>query len=184
MVRYGALFLGGDDFVLAFQTADYAVDGGEEILTLDAALVVAGGYEGRLVADVGYVCARESRGLLGEERPVEVRVELEVAQVHVEYLLALLHVGQADLYLSVEASGAHERLVEYVGAVRRREHDDTCIGLEAVHLGEQLVECILTLVVARESGILAAGAAYGVDFVDEDYAGGFLLGLLEEVAHA
>ena len=61
VIGYGALLLGGYDLVLALETADDTVDGGEEVLTLDAALVVACGYEGRLVAYVCYVCARENR---------------------------------------------------------------------------------------------------------------------------
>ena len=184
VIGYGSLLFGGYDLVLALETADDTVDGGEKVLTLDAALVVACGYEGRLVAYVCYVCAREPGCLLGEERTVEMRVEFQVAQVYVEYLLALLDIGQADLDLTVETPGTHQCLVEYVGTVGRGENDDTRICLEAVHLGQQLVEGILTFVVTRESGILAAGASYGVNLVDEDDAGSLLLGLLEEVTHA
>ena len=53
---------------------------------------------------------------------------------------------------------------------------------EAVHLRQKLVQRIFALVVARESGVLAAGAADGVDLVDEDDARSLLLGLLEQVA--
>src|SRR4029078_12442809 len=61
--------------------------------------------------------------------------------------------------------------------------DDALVGLEAVHLDQQLVERLLTLVVApAEAG--AAMAADRVDFVDEDDAGRVLLVLLEHVAHA
>src|SRR6202008_2151983 len=60
---------------------------------------------------------------------------------------------------------------------------DVVLRLEAVHLDEQLVEGLLALVVtAAEAG--AAVAPDGVDLVHEDDAGGFLLGLLEEIAHA
>ena len=101
----------------------------------------------------------------------------------VENLLALLHVGKSHLDLAVETPGAHQRLVEDVGAVRSREHDDSRIGLEAVHLGKKLVQRIFTFVVARESGVLAAGAADGIDLVDEDDARSLLLGLFEKVPH-
>ena len=101
----------------------------------------------------------------------------------VEDLLALLHVGKAHLDLTVETSGAHERLVQDVGTVGRRKDDDTRIGLETVHLRKELVQRIFALVVARKAGILAAGPANGVDLVDEDDAGSLFLGLLEEVAH-
>ena len=51
---------------------------------------------------------------------------------------------------------------------------------KAIHLGQQLVQGLLPLVVAA---VLAAVAllANGVDLINEDDAGGFLLGLLEQV---
>jgi hypothetical protein len=56
------------------------------------------------------------------------------------------------------------------------------IGLEAVHLDEQLVERLLALVIAAaETG--AAMTADRIDFVDEDDARRILLGLFEHVAH-
>ena len=56
-------------------------------------------------------------------------------------------------------------------------------GLEAVHLGEHLVERLLALVVAAaEAG--AALAADRVDLVDEDDRPAHLAGLLEQVADA
>ncbi len=79
--------------------------------------------------------------------------------------------------------GPEERRVEDVGPVGGRDEDDALVRLEAVHLHEELVEGLLALVVpAAEAG--AAVAADGVDFVDEDDAGGVLLALLEEVADA
>ena len=57
------------------------------------------------------------------------------------------------------------------------------VGAEAVHLGEQLVQSVLPLVVGREADILAPRAPDGVDFIYEHYAGGLLLRLGEEVAH-
>ena len=143
---------------------------------------MAGGDQRSLVADVGDVGARETRRLTRQERTVELRIEFQRTQVDVENLLALLHVGQPHFDLTVETPGAHQRLVEDVGAVRGREDDHARIGLETVHLRQQLVQRIFTLVVARESGVLAAGPADGVDLVDEDDARSLLLGLLEEVA--
>src|ERR1700730_18466061 len=57
------------------------------------------------------------------------------------------------------------------------------VGLEAIHLHQQLVEGLLALVVATaEAG--AALAADGVDLIHEDDAGRVLLGLVAQVAHA
>ena len=79
--------------------------------------------------------------------------------------------------------GTQERGVEDVGAVRRRHHHDALGRLEAVHLGQHLVQRLLALVVAAaEAG--AALAADRVDLVHEDDRGRLLLRGLEEVADA
>src|SRR4030095_17115176 len=58
-------------------------------------------------------------------------------------------------------------------------------GVEAVHLGQELVERLLALVVTPdEPGAPGPRLAYGVQLVDEDDAGGLVLGLLEQVANA
>ena len=98
-------------------------------------------------------------------------------------LLAADDVGTRHHHLAVEAARTQQRRIEHVGTVGRGDQDDAFVGLEAVHLDQQLVQRLLALVVAAaEAG--AAMAADGVDLVDEDDAGRVLLRLLEHVAHA
>ena len=97
-------------------------------------------------------------------------------------LLAAADVRAVDDDAAVEAAGAQQCGIEHVGAVGGGDQDDAIVGLKAVHLDQQLVEGLFTLVVsAAQAG--AAMTADGVDLVDEDDAGGVLLALLEEVAH-
>src|SRR4029077_6257886 len=84
---------------------------------------------------------------------------------------------------AVETTRAQQRGVEHVGPVGGRDQDDALVGLEAVHLDQQLVEGLLALVVAAAEA-RAAMASDRVDLVDEDDAGRVLLPLHEEVAHA
>ncbi len=60
---------------------------------------------------------------------------------------------------AVEAARAQQRRVEDLGAVGRAEHDHVGAGLEAVHLGEDLVERLLALVVAAAETADAAASA-------------------------
>ena len=78
--------------------------------------------------------------------------------------------------------GRNNARVEHVRPVGGGDQDDAFIGLETVHLDEQLVERLFALVIAAAKA-RAAMAADRVDFVDEDDAGCVLLGLLEHVAH-
>ena len=82
--------------------------------------------------------------------------------------------------------GPQQRGVEDLGAVGRREHDHRVALLEAVHLGQDLVERLLALVVAAAERARAARAAAAdrVHLVDEDDRRRGFLGVLEQVAHA
>ena len=80
--------------------------------------------------------------------------------------------------------GPQQRRVEHVGPVGGGEHDDAFARVEAVHLGQDLVQRLLALVVAAERRAAATSAADGVQLVDEDDRGRGLPGLLEQVAHA
>ena len=106
--------------------------------------------------------------------------------VDLEDLDAALAVGRVDGDAPVEASRAQQRRVEDLGAVRGAEDDHVRAGLEAVHLGEDLVERLLALVVAAAdpAHVARARAADRVQLVDEDDRRRRLLGLLEQVAHA
>ena len=53
--------------------------------------------------------------------------------------------------------------------------------IEAVHLGQQLVERLLALVVAAKAAAIALFAD-GIDLVDKDDARGLFLGLLKQIA--
>ena len=98
-------------------------------------------------------------------------------------LFTALDVRQADIDLTVKAAGAEQRLIEDVGTVGGRHDDDAVVGLKTVHLDQQLVQGLLTFIVAAAQAGTAL-AADRVDLVDEDDAGHGLLGLVEQVAHA
>ena len=105
-----------------------------------------------------------------------------VARVDLEDRQPALPRRAVDGDVAVEAAGTQQRRVEHVGAVGRRHDDDRFVRLETVHFAEDLVERLLAFIgAAADTG--AAHAADGVDFVDEQDAGGILLGRLEHVAN-
>ena len=90
-------------------------------------------------------------------------------------------VGQRDLDLPVEAPRPQQGGVEDLGTVGGGQDDHPGGGVEAVHLGQQLVEGLLPLVVGDDRP--APALADGVDLVDEDDGRGPLAGVGEQVAH-
>ena len=148
-------------------------------------LVVAAAHREQrgLVDEVREVGAGHAGRAAGDDVDVDVGGDLLVAEVHLQDVAPLVLRRQRHHDLAVEATRAQQRGVEHVGPVGGRHHHDALGGLEAVHLGEHLVERLLALVVpAAEAG--AALAADGVDLVDEDDRGRLLACGLEQVAHA
>jgi len=89
-------------------------------------------------------------------------------------------VGPGHHHLPVEAAGPEQGRVEHVGTVGGRHQDDALVGLEAVHLDQELVQRLLALVVAAaDPG--AAVPSNRVHLVDKDDAGRVLLALHEKV---
>ena len=97
-------------------------------------------------------------------------------------VLPALQVGELHRHPPVKPAGPGEGGVQGLGPVGGGQNDDAVVALKAVHLGEQLVEGLLPLVIAAVSARVAL-LADGVDLVDEDDTGRLLLGLLEEVPH-
>mmetsp|Transcript_19865 Transcript_19865/g.50816 ORF Transcript_19865/g.50816 Transcript_19865/m.50816 type:complete len:448 (-) Transcript_19865:200-1543(-) len=167
----------------ALQASDDAVGGIVDLLQSHSRLVAARGKDGRLVHQVLKVGTAEAGGALGHLLQSDLLGELLVLDVHPENLLAALDVRQANLHATVKAARAQKCAVKDVCAVRCRNNNDTAVALEAVHLSQDLVQGLLTLVVATAHA-RAALATNGIDLVDEDDARGLLLRLLEDVAYA
>ena len=91
-------------------------------------------------------------------------------------------VGQRDLDLPVEPAGPEEGRVEHLRAVGGRHDHHPGAGVEAVHLGQKLIEGLFPLVVGAERTPTAL--ADGVDLVDEDDGRGPFAGIGEEVPHS
>jgi len=92
-------------------------------------------------------------------------------------------VGQGERDMPVEAPGPQEGGVQHVGAVRGRQNDDGLLLVEPVHLGEDLVQRLLPLVIAAAKPG-AATPADGIELVDEDHRRRRGTGGLEHLAHA
>ena len=150
MVGDDALLAGTDDARLALETGDDAIDGLFEVVHRHCRPVVACGLQGRLIHQVGQVGADEPHRARRDAAYVDGGVERHPAHVDPEDLLTAADVGAIEHDLAIEASGAHERGVEDLRAVGGGEDHHALRRVEAVHLGEQLVEGLLALLVATD----------------------------------
>ena len=180
--RAAALVL-GHDHGAALRTHQDLVLGTLEVDHLDQTAIATGGKERCLVDQVGQIGAGHAGSATGQHVSLHIGTHRHLAHVDVEDLLATTDVGQRHHHLAVKAARTQQRGIQHVRTVGGRDEDDALAGLEAVHLDQQLVQRLLALVVATAQAS-APLTAHRVDLVDEDDAGGVLLGVLEHVADA
>ena len=113
--------------------------------------------------------AGESGGPRRDDLEVDVGRDLHALGVDPQDLLAALDVRLVHEHLAIEAAGTEQRRIEHLGPVGRAHDDHALARVEAVHLGEQLIERLLALLVAAERA-LHARLAERVELVDEDDA--------------
>ena len=171
------------DHVLALRAEDDLVERGVEILGVDGRLVLAGGQQRGLVDQVGQVGPAHADGAPGDPFEVDVGGQRHVADVDLEDLEPALLGGPIDGDVAVEPARAQQGRIEDVGPIGRGQDDHALARREAVHLGQDLVERLLALVVAAAQA-RAADPADRIDLIDEEDAGAVLLGRLEHVADA
>ena len=71
-------------------------------------------------------------------------------------------------------------MVQYIRAVRSRKHDDAFIDAEAIHLYQQLIQCLFSFIVtAAHTG--AALTSYGIYLIDKYDTRCVLFGLIEQI---
>ncbi len=96
---------------------------------------------------------------------------------------ASFHIGTRDDDAAIEAPGAQQRGIEDIGAVGRGDEDDALVGLEAIHLDQQLVQRLFAFVVPAAEAC-ATMTSDRINLIDEDDAGRVLLALDEQIADA
>src|SRR5262249_31429284 len=97
-----------------------------------------------------------------------------------ENSLTAINIGCIDDHLSVKTARTQERTVKHVRPIGRGKHDYASVCGDPVHFHQQLIKGLLALVVDC-AHVDAALPANGIQFIDENDAGCFNFGLLEEI---
>ena len=106
----------------------------------------------------------------------------DILGMHLEDRDASLQVGQLHRDAPVKPARAQQRRVERFRPVGGCKDDDALGAVKAVHLGQQLVKRLFTLVIAAQAAAVTF-FANRINLVDEHNAGRLFTRLLEQVAH-
>ena len=143
----------------------------------------AHGAQGGLVDDVGQIRARRAHRGAGDGGVIDILGRGDITGMHAQHSLAAAKIGQIHRDAAVKAAGAQQGGVQNLRTVGSAQHHNTLGGVKAVHLGQQLVERLLTLIVGGQTHRVAL-LADSVDFINKDDARSLFIGLLEQIAHA
>ena len=144
--------------------------------------VVTDGHDGGLVDQVGQVSPREPRGRPGHRVEVDIGGQVLALDVNRQDGGPFGLIGQGDLHLAIEATRSKQGRIEHLGSVCRGHDHHPGSGIEAVHLRQELIQGLLSLVIGDDRATSAL--ADGVDLVDEDDRRGPLARIGEQVPHA
>ena len=170
----------GGGTTLLLEADHDAVDGSIDLLPANGGLAGAGGGDGALVHEVLKLGARETGSTTGDGLEVDIGLEGLATGVDAKDALTALEVGKINGDLTIETAGTEEGLIENIDTVGGGNGDNAGVAIETVHLDEDLVDGLLALVVATgETGTTLT--TDGIDLINEDDAGGVLLGLAEDV---
>ena len=174
------LFLFGQHGALLFGAGDDRLKGHEQIVLIDRLASVAHSTQRGLVDQIGQIGAHAACSGLGDLLQIHVLGQTDVAGMDLQGSQTAGQIGTVHRDAAVETAGTQQGLVQHLGTVGGGQNDDTLGGVETVQFGQQLVQGLLALVVAAETGSVT-GFTNGVDLIDEDNTGGHLGGLFEQI---
>ena len=102
--------------------------------------------------------------------------------MHLENLLATTNVRQPYDNLAVETTRTQQSRIKHVRTVGSCDNNNAVVHLEAVHLNQQLVQCLLALIVTTTKAGTTV-TTYCIDLVDENNTGSLFFGLIKHVAY-
>ena len=132
--------------------------------------------DGCLVEQVGQIGPRKTRGAAGPGRKRHRPSQGAATGMNRKDRLTAAAIWQVNGDAAVKTTGPHQGAIEHIRSVCGRQQNYAGVIRETIHLGEQLVEGLLPLIVAATdtSTSLATDRIY---FVDENDAGRFGFGL-------
>ena len=181
--RHRVLLLGDQDVGALAPSENDAVASLVEIGRGNDVAILPHRHNGRLIDQIGQVRSGETRSAPRHHLEIDALVELLTLGMDLEDGHPLGQDREGDGDLPIEAPGTKQGRIEDLRTVGGRENDDPGGRIEAVHLGQQLIQRLLALVVGDHGAGARSALPDGIDLVDEDDRRGALARLGEEIAY-
>ena len=153
-----------------------------QVRLFDLFLVLSACEKSGFVDNIGQIGPCQSGSRFGYDRHVDLIREFDICAVDFEDGEPSFIVGLVYQYLSVKSTGSQQCSIEYFRPVGSCQDNDGGIGTKSVHFCKELIERLLSLIVAAHLCSCRTTLSDRVDFIDEDDGRGLFLGLLKEVS--
>ena len=182
MVGNDLFFFFRQDRVLLLISGDNDFDGFFQIGLGHELTSVTDRAEGCFVDHVGKLGTGSTDSHTGDRTEINIVSHTNFAGMYFQNIDTSLQIGQLDRDAAVKTAGTQKGRVQRIGTVGGSQDDNTFVGVKAIHLSQQLVQCLLPLVVAADAVDTVTFFTDGIDLIDEDDAGCLFIGLLEQIA--
>ena len=152
MIRDNFFFFGIDDARFPLQARYQPINRLLEVDRLDGILALTRGAQRCLVDEIGEVGADEPGGARGSRSRSTSGASVTCRVCTRRDFSPALQVGPVDDHLAVEAARAQQGRVQDLRPVGGGQQDDAFLRIEAVHLGQELIERLFPLIVAAHHG--------------------------------
>ena len=143
----------------------------------------ASGPQRSFVDKVRQIRSREPRRSPRQRPKIDIIAKPNLAPVHDKDGFPALEIRQRNIHAPVESPWAHQCRIQNVRPVGCGDDHHAIVAFESVHFDEQLVQGLLSFIVAAADAD-ASRAANRINLVYEHDARRALLRLFEHVAHA
>mmetsp|Transcript_5693 Transcript_5693/g.8374 ORF Transcript_5693/g.8374 Transcript_5693/m.8374 type:complete len:286 (+) Transcript_5693:880-1737(+) len=159
-----------------------AIHGRVNFFPSHSRLILPGSGDGCLVHQVLQLGTTETRSSSGNRFKINIGLDWLATSVHAQDSSTALEIGKIDCDLTIESSRAEKCVIKNVKPVRGSNGDNTRIAIETIHFDQNLIQCLLTLIVTSSESCSAL-TSNGIDFINEDDTRGVLLGLVKHITH-
>ena len=144
------LFFIRENCILFLIAGEYDFNAFLKISLCDDLALFTHGSEGTFIDDV----CKLSTGCTGSHSCdrviIHIRIHPDLSSMNLENFLTSFEIRQLYRYTAVKPARTKQRRVQRFRTVGSRKNHDTIIGLEAIHFGQQLIQCLLPFIIAAD----------------------------------
>ena len=177
--RHFLLFF-SDHHGAPFSTHQDLVLGALNILAVDFVLIGTCRQQSRLIDQIFQIGSREPGRTLSNDFQIDIFGQGNLAGMYLQDLGPATNIRKRHNHLAIETSGTQQRRIKNIRTVGGSNQDDPLVRFKTIHLNQQLVKSLFTLIVTAPH-TSATMTTDGIYFIDEYDTGSVFLSLHKKI---